>query len=141
MLLVKGIVAAVRSVLAVLCLLFLVIYVFAVIFTELLSDSPVGSGRFDTVPVSLNTLMLQVLCGPDAHFINELLAVDTVYYVLIFFLLVALLTIMNMLIGILCGVVADVTEAEKDAAFLELVEHEIDHLAAVLDLDGNGTIS
>lgn len=141
MLLVKGIVAAVRSVLAVLCLLFLVIYVFAVIFTELLSDSPVGSGRFDTVPVSLNTLMLQVLCGPDAHFINELLAVDAVYYVLIlFFLLVALLTIMNMLIGILCGVVADVTEAEKEEAFMAEVDRQIHRLAESIDEDGTGTI-
>lgn len=137
----KGVVAAVRSVVAVLVLLTLVIYVFAVVFTMLLSETEVGKGVFESVPMALNSLMLQVLCGPDASFINNLLAHGLVYYVLILsFLLVALLTIMNMLIGILCGVVADVTEADKETQFMAEVEHQIHKLADLIDVDGNGTI-
>lgn len=141
MLLGKGIFAAVRSVIAVLTLLSLVIYIFAIIFTQLLSDMAVGKGRFENVPESLNTLMLQVLCGPDSDFINELLAAGTVYYVLILvFLFIALYTIMNMLIGILCGVVADVTESDKETAFLAEVEWQIQTLAQLIDKDGDGVI-
>lgn len=141
LLLAKGILAAVRSVLAVLCLLSLVIYVFAVIFTQLLAGTEVGAGSFDNVPQSFNTLMLQVLCGASTDFINKLLVANWMYYVLmLLFLLVALLTIMNMLIGILCGVVADITESEKEASFIAEVERQIRFIAEDIDVDNNGTI-
>ena len=91
--------------------------------------------------MAFNTLLLQVLCGPDADFINKLLAADWTYYVLnLFFLLIALFTIMNMLIGILCGVVAEVTEAEREETFMGEVDRQIRILAQRIDKDGSGKI-
>merc|ERR1719424_1135108 len=102
-----------RSVFAILCLLTLCIYIFAVVFAQLLGGTAVGSGKFDSVPGAMNTLMVQVLCGFDADFMNEMLSAGIVYYILfVAYCLLGSLTIMNMLIGILCEVVGAVADAE-----------------------------
>lgn len=138
----QGMARALRSVLAVLCLLMLVIYVFAVMFTMTLSGSRVGAGVFDTVPQALNFLLLEVLCGPSADFVLSLLAEGCVYYLMyLAFLLIALLTLMNMLIGILCEVVAHEAQLSKEKAFLMEVEKQVTRLAKDLDDDGSGGIS
>lgn len=138
----QGMIQGVRSVLAVLCLLMLVIYVFAVTFTMTLSGTDGVSGVFDTVPQSMNFLLLQVLCGPDQAFISSLLAVHWAFYLLyLLFLLLAVLTLMNMLIGILCTVVANAAEMSKETTFLKEVETHTSRLAKALDSDGSGTIS
>lgn len=139
LILVKGIGAGTRSVVAVLFLSLLVIYVFAVIFTELLADQV---PEFDTVPQSMNYLLQVVLCGPDAALMKTLLDASWTYYVIfISFILVAVLTVMNMLIGILCDVVATVAETEKEESFQKEVERQIHRLAEELDTDGSGTIT
>jgi len=70
----------------------IVIYVFAVTFTMNLSGADGLSGAFDSVPRSMNTLLLQVLCGADATFIQMLLSIHWVYYLLyLAFMLLALL--------------------------------------------------
>merc|ERR1719440_604856 len=79
LILVTGIGAGMRSVLAVFALSALVIYVFAVIFTQLLSGTAVAAGIFDNVPQSMNFLMLTVLCGPDSDFASTLLAAHWIY--------------------------------------------------------------
>merc|ERR1719247_3753029 len=63
-----GMLAGMRSTVAVMCLLLLFIYVFAVVFTML-----IGSDVFANVPMSMNTLMLQVIVGPDVSVMNSLL--------------------------------------------------------------------
>jgi len=142
MILAKGILIAVRSVLSILFLLTLVIYIFAIVFTQLLSGTPVGAGKFDFVPQSMNFLLLQVLCGFDKEFIQSLLATGAVYYVLfLMFLLLTSLTIMNMLIGILCDVVRCVADVEKDAAFSRQLDDQVTDLAKTLDTTKSGTIT
>jgi hypothetical protein len=141
MILAKGMLIAVRSVLSILFLLTLVIYIFAVTFTQVLAGTPVAAGKFDSVPQSMNFLLLQVLCGFDAAFIDSLLTVGFVYYALfLVFLLLASLTIMNMLIGILCDVVATVADVEKDEAFNRDLDSQVMDLARTLDKSGSGTI-
>lgn len=142
LILAQGVVAGMRSVLAVMSLLMLVIYVFAVVFTMVLAGSAVGSGIFDTVPQSMVTLLLQVLCGADADFMRSLLQAGTVYFVAFFvFLFGSNLTLMNMLIGILCDVVSNVSATGKEEAFVTEVEKQISRLASEIDSDGSGSIS
>merc|ERR1719487_1803307 len=125
-----------RSVLAVLSLLTLVIYVFAVIFTMTLSSSRVGTGKFETVPEAMNTLMLQVLCGADSELMQAMLATHLVYYVLFLaFLFGSNLTLMNMLIGILCDVVSDVSTSAKEESFIKEVDKQVTAMAAKIDCD------
>lgn len=142
MILARGMMVAVRSVVSILLLLLLVIYIFAIIFTQLLSAAEIGAGRFDSVLVSMNFLLLQVLCGFDVDFINAMLAAGFWYYAtFLLFLLIASLTIMNMLIGILCDVVATVANVEKDEAFSRELDSQVTELAEMLDKSGSGTIT
>lgn len=142
LILAKGIFAAIRSVMAVMCLLSLVVYVFAILFTQLLSGTAAGAGIFDNVPQALNSLLLAVLCGPEALMINTLLTEGRIYYVLfIVFVLLALFTIMNMLIGILTGVVCEVSQSDKEEHLEADLEQEITRLTLMIDVDQSGTIS
>lgn len=142
LILAKGIFSAIRSVIAVMCLLLLVVYVFAVMFTQLLSGTAAGAGRFDSVPQAVNSLVLAVICGPEAGMLDALLAEGMTYYLLfVVFVLLALFTIMNMLIGILVGVVGDVREHDKAEQLEEDLEREIARLATMVDTDNSGTIS
>jgi len=142
MTLVWGVAAGLRSVCAVLALLLLFIYVFAVMFTLALSDTHVGAGIFETVPQAMNHLLLQVLCGADEAFMQSLLAFGGLYYfTFLLFLLGSNLTLMNMLIGILCDVVSTTSQAAKDEVFMKEVEKQISRLAREIDIDRNGGIS
>jgi len=144
MILAKGMFIAMRSVVAVLCLLALVIYVFGIIFVELFSGEAGAavSGKFDNVPQSMNFLLLQVITGFDGDFLRALLDEGWLYYVLfLLFYIFASLTIMNMLIGILCDVVATVAESEKEDALVSEMENTITGLAVSLDIRRRHSIS
>jgi len=142
MILAKAMFLAMRSVIAILVMLTLVIYVFAILFTQLLAADPMAKSNFQTVPHSMNFLLLQLLCGFENHFMRELLAIGWVYYVMfLLYLFIANMTIMNMLIGILCDVVAGVSEAEKEVSFVKEIEGNLEALAAKIDPDGDGRVS
>lgn len=144
MFLAKGLAAAIRSVLAVLGLLFVVIYVFAILFVQMLGP-PAGEKDFmDTFPNvlhSMNFLFTQVLCGFDADFHVRVLAKGLIFYLFfVIFQMLASLTIMNMLIGVLCDVVSTVAETEKEQSFIQDVEQHLQLIQTRLDSDGNGFI-
>lgn len=144
--LVKGIVCAMRSVAAILTLECLVIYVFAIIFTVLLSNQEatalVGEGKFQGVLQSCNFLLLQVLCGIDADFLTTVLEYSVGCYMLfLFFVLVAQVGLLNMLTGVICDVIGSVAEEDKEEAHLKDVEHHIGSIARSLDSQGSGEIS
>jgi len=142
MILAKGMIIAMRSVAAVLALLGIIIYIFSIVFTELLADSPSGTGIFENVPQSMNTLLLQVLSGFDEDMMKNLMNTDPAcYLIFLVYVLIASLTIMNMLIGILCDVVSNVASEEAEDAFVHEVENLVTKLMAELDEDGSGTLS
>jgi len=141
MILIKGITMATRSVVVVLSLLVLVIYIFAIIFTQLLSGTETAAGKFDDVPQAMNFLLMQVVCGFDEDAIMLMLAAGWIYYTLFLaFLLFGSLTLMNMLIGILCEVVSQVALVENEEMFLKEVEFQVGSVTATLDSDGSNTI-
>mmetsp|Transcript_44593 Transcript_44593/g.105730 ORF Transcript_44593/g.105730 Transcript_44593/m.105730 type:complete len:628 (-) Transcript_44593:92-1975(-) len=136
--LVKGMGVAMRSMLVTLSILILVIYIFAIMFTQLMSDSEPLGGPFSTVPNAMNFMLSQVLCGFDAEVLTRILKVGWPYYVLwLLFVLLASLTIMNMLIGILCDVVTATAESEKNIAVLRDIEQEV----RKFDVNGSGCVS
>jgi hypothetical protein len=142
MILAKGMMVAVRSVAAVLCLLGLVIYVFSIILTVLLANTDAAPQRFESVPMSANTLLLQVVCGFDLELVGCLLKTSIVcYFVFLVYFLIASLTLMNMLVGILCDVVANVASDEKEESFVQRVETLVSQLMQDLDTDGSHTLS
>merc|ERR1719242_1312660 len=58
MILIKGMVAAMRSVVMVMALLIILMYIFAIAFTQLLGEDPIGSLYFGTIPDSMYTLLV-----------------------------------------------------------------------------------
>lgn len=143
LILAQGMFSAMRSVLAVVCMLMLIIYVFAIVFTMSLEGTGVADGVFETVPKSINYLLIQVLCGPDSATIMSMLELPwgVVYYLMyLSFLVIALLTLMNMLIGIMCDVVADAAGDAKESTFKKEVESQLSRMSAQIDADGSGSI-
>ncbi|CAK9074142.1 unnamed protein product, partial [Durusdinium trenchii] len=140
--LVKGMAIAMRSTITILALLLIVVYIFAVVFTQLLSGSHVAPGWFDSVPQSMNFLLLQTLAGADVNVINKLLAAGWSYYCLyLCFVFMASLTLMNMLIGVLCEVVNVVAQVEEERAFHDQAHQFIETFVRTLDMDGDWMLS
>jgi hypothetical protein len=140
-----SVIAGARSVVVVLAMVWLLIYVFAIIFTMGLSGVLTNyrfDSVFDTVPQSMNSLLLQVLCGPDVELMKSLYEYSVVFYIVfLIFILCSNLTLMNMLIGILCDIVSGVARDTKEELFIKEVESHIARLAHELDIDQNGKIS
>uniref|UniRef100_A0A7S1L2C6 Ion transport domain-containing protein n=1 Tax=Alexandrium catenella TaxID=2925 RepID=A0A7S1L2C6_ALECA len=133
MILVKGMFEGIRSVSATLVLLVFIIYVFAVMFVQLLSGTEVAEGCFNTVPEAMNCLLLEGVFTEQAEFIRKLLAADWKYYVfMLVYLLFASLTVMNMLIAVLCEVVSVVAQVDKEENQLQELKSKIADLVSSL---------
>jgi len=138
--LVKGMAQAMRSMFVTLTILALVIYLFAVLMTQLLVGTPLSEpgSPFARVLTAMNYMLTEVLCGFDIDIFQTLLQEGVAYYFIwLCFVVLAQLTIMNMLIGILCDVVNGAAEAQKESAVMEDMEHQI----LQLDLDATGEIT
>ncbi|CAJ1360503.1 unnamed protein product [Effrenium voratum] len=91
--LVKGIGMGLRSVLSTLFLMMVVIYVFAIIFTQLFRDTEEAEGCYENVLQSMNCLMLNVVFPEQQELMQRMLQVGPTTYLLgIFYLLVTGLT-------------------------------------------------
>lgn len=144
--LVKGMVMAMRSVVAILALEFLVIYIFAIMLTALLSNQEatalVGEGKFQGVLQASNFLLIQVLCGIDAGLLNDVLQYNIGCYVmLLLFVFFAQMGLLNMLTGVVCDVIGAVSSEYKDDSHAKDVDQQIGSIARTLDEDGSGNIS
>mmetsp|Transcript_38371 Transcript_38371/g.90201 ORF Transcript_38371/g.90201 Transcript_38371/m.90201 type:complete len:594 (+) Transcript_38371:111-1892(+) len=134
--LVKSIGAAVRCMFVTLCMLVIIVYIYSIMFTQLLSGAEVAEGHFDTVPEAMNFMLLQVLCGFDTEFVSRLLHEGgLVYYALwLTYVLIGSLSIMNVLIGILCEVVSGTAGSEKEAAVRKELELAINSASQISQL-------
>merc|ERR1712157_384137 len=63
------------------------------------------------------------------------------YFVMLFYLLFASLTVMNMLVGILCEVIAVVAAAEKEESKVKEVKFKLRDLIKKLDVDRKDVVS
>mmetsp|Transcript_35355 Transcript_35355/g.77097 ORF Transcript_35355/g.77097 Transcript_35355/m.77097 type:complete len:726 (-) Transcript_35355:80-2257(-) len=143
MILIKGMVAAMRSVFFVMVLLAILMYVFAIAFTQMMADTVAGKKYFDGILPSMATL----LC--TGTFLDNLTVVvydigrDGILFACIFFVFVLLsaLTVMNMLIGVLCEVVSAVAATEKEEMLLSFVKGKMQDVVKRIDQDGDMQIS
>lgn len=143
MILIKGMVAACRSVFFTLFLLMIIMYVFAIGFTQLTTDLPIGETHFKSVPESMYTLLLYGTLLDDVGMLSRKMGHDGLYLNVIFFLyvLLAALTVMNMLIGVLCEVVSAVAATEREEMLVGYVHRKVHKIVEELDKDGGGSIS
>lgn len=127
--LVKGISMGLRSVLSTLFLMMVIIYVFAIIFTQLFRGSEEAHGCYDGVLESMNCLMLNVVFPEQQELMARMLELGPMTYLLgIFYLLITGLTVMNMLIGVLVEVVSVTAQVDKEETAMKAVKEKIEEL-------------
>mmetsp|Transcript_116198 Transcript_116198/g.259745 ORF Transcript_116198/g.259745 Transcript_116198/m.259745 type:complete len:555 (+) Transcript_116198:91-1755(+) len=138
LILIKGMVAGIRSVSLTLVLLTIIIYIFAIIFRQIATGSVVGDEKFPTVLVAMHTLLLDGVLMDDTGGLVRLLEDAggesillklTLLPILYGFILLASLTVMNMLIGVLVEVVSAVASTEQEGI---AISHMGDKLSALL---------
>jgi len=139
---IKGMATAMRSVMVILVFLLVTIFIFGIVFTELLKETDGFKDSFGSVHGSMYTLLSQVLCGVDSDFLDSLLDASVLSYLIyLAFLFMATFTLMNMLIGVLCDVVSNVREAELDNIHVQHLDHEITKIVEYIDSDHNGFVT
>jgi len=124
--LIKGMFVAARAVSCTVTLMLIIIYIFAVTFRQLTSDSEFGRRRFPSVPVTMRYLLLQS-CVPDMYDASEEIWEEGWFYALLFlfFLLIVTITVMNMLVGVLVSVVNTVASVEKEQLMVNFVKTNV----------------
>mmetsp|Transcript_8614 Transcript_8614/g.24752 ORF Transcript_8614/g.24752 Transcript_8614/m.24752 type:complete len:708 (+) Transcript_8614:78-2201(+) len=143
LILIKGIAAAARSVFFTLVLLCVLLYIFAIAFTQLTVGTSVGKEHFSQVGGSMYTLLVY---GTLMDNIGACLTkLGKEHFVLgalfVVFVLLAALTLMNMLIGVLTDVVSAVAATEKESATIQFVANKMRKVVARIDKDSDGKIS
>jgi voltage-gated sodium channel len=142
---VKGMYSAFRAVGSSLLMICMLIYLFAIIMHMLLAEDEATASHFETLPRCMWTLLM------DGTFLNDVGGVmgklihrgepNCVIASILFmiFVLLAALTVMNMLIGILCEVVSGVAASEKEEAAGRVMRETILMELKKFD-DGDGLI-
>eukprot|EP00441_Pelagodinium_beii_P037750 CAMPEP_0197633126 /NCGR_PEP_ID=MMETSP1338-20131121/9551_1 /TAXON_ID=43686 ORGANISM="Pelagodinium beii, Strain RCC1491" /NCGR_SAMPLE_ID=MMETSP1338 /ASSEMBLY_ACC=CAM_ASM_000754 /LENGTH=627 /DNA_ID=CAMNT_0043204719 /DNA_START=83 /DNA_END=1963 /DNA_ORIENTATION=- len=147
LIMIKGMAAAMRSVMFTLILLFVFIYVFGIGFRQLTADTAVGAMYFNGVFRSMHTLLLDGTLMDNLGGVVEMLGKegDGIVFVFIWYLFVLMsaLTVMNMLIGVLCEIVSAVSASERETIAVAAVRDRLMHIMndCGIDQDGDGTIS
>merc|ERR1712232_595482 len=124
----------------------LLLWVFGIMLTLFLKDDDAFATDFGTLYLCVYTLLIRgVFLDNMSVVFDELLTGNTpgsIVSIIIFlvFILLATITIMNMLIGVLCEVVTGVAAAEKEDAAVRLMKHTIFLELKKFD-DGDGDIS
>lgn len=139
----KGIVAATRSVGTTLSLLIMFTYVFAIVFAQQLKGTDLHQ-HFGTIPKAIWTLLLA------GTFMDNLTNICTYLYdksplflfpLFLMYVLISAMTFLNMLIGVLCEVVSSVAESEKEKATITFVKENLVTVLNKIDEDNSGQIS
>jgi len=141
LILIKGIGVASRSVFYTLCLLAVVIYVFAVAFRQLTDNMEIGGKYFSSVPASMASLLLYGALPDMAVLIEDIAAEHIVLGILIvIFILLASLTVLNMLVGVLVEVVGVVSLVEKEQMTVDFVKSRLVSMLESTGLDSDADL-
>lgn len=143
MVLVKGMVTAMKSVIYVMCLLIICLYVFAIAITQLAQGTPMADLYFSTVQESMFSLLIYgTFLDNLSQFCDDIRADSYVVLVLVgIFIGVACMCILNMLIGVLCEVISKVASEEKEENLTITVSEKMGEVVRGLDKDIDGNIS
>jgi len=144
MIMIKGMVTAATTVSYTLGLLVLITYVFAIACTQLAAEKEeMKESFFKTVPLAMYSLFVYgTFLDNLADFCNAIKAESTPCLILVtLFIVLASMTVMNMLIGVLCEVISAVAVVEKEQMAQEKVHVTFAEIVKRLDKDDNGMLS
>lgn len=117
LILIKGMVAATRSVCVTLFLLMMIVYIFGILFRLLSEGTETGKIFFPGILSSMHSLVVFGLLHSDIADLMDQIEEDGAYILIVsyyVFVLFASLTVMNMLIGVLCEVITAVAQCEHE---------------------------
>merc|ERR1719310_1466953 len=87
----------------------------------------------------MNSLLLDGTLPDQAQIINDVGEEGWVYrFLVLFYILLASLTVMNMLVGVLCEVVSVVSSVEKESLLVNYVKGTLLHMLQTSGLDADG---
>ncbi|CAE8648001.1 unnamed protein product [Polarella glacialis] len=143
MILIKGMVAATRSVLLTLALLVMVMYVFAIVFRMITDGTEAGDTYFKSVPDAMYTLLVHAAFLDDLSSVATEVGADHWVFGMLFFafIVAGALSVMNMLIGVLCEVVSAVAAVEKEQMIVTFVKSKVKLIMHEIDANNDGLIS
>jgi len=125
------------------------VYIFAIVMLSALEDykDELLQERFENLPTSMWTLFVDctLLDGIDGiGGITKSLLTNKAYFafgVMCLFMLMSAMIVMNICIGVCCGVVSTVAVYEKEDSAVRLVKENILVVLTNLDEDGSGDIT
>lgn len=144
--LVKGLMAAIRAVFLTIVLMGAIVFLYAIIFkTESLEDVELHDEYFSSISHAAGTLMVHGILLDDIASVFVLLfsSARPRLKVMLFlsFVFVTTFTVLNMLIGILCEVVAEVDRREQDRAQIAYLRHNLLEFLELYDADKDKSIT
>lgn len=136
LILMKGMIAAMRSVVFTMSLLFVMLYVFGIAFVQLCDGSECQE-LFPNVPEAMHELLLNAaLMDGMGNLVMPLKEQNLLMMLGLYaFIFLSALTIMNMLIGVICEVVSAVAATERESLSLGFVRDRIHQLICETDAD------
>jgi len=133
LILIKGIKAASRSVGVFFSMWFLVIYVFALVFVQIAERE---GDYFNSVPQAMNSLLLDGILPDHARFMKDVSSENWIFWPLtLAFVCLAVLTLMNMLVGVLVEVIGAIAITERESVVVIGLATELREVWETFDLD------
>lgn len=143
MIFIKGMITAAATVSYTLGLLLVITYVFAIALTQLSRGMEFREQFFNGVPLSMYSLIIHATFLDDlADFADSIRAESSICLIIsVIFIILASMTVMNMLIGVLCEVISAVAEEEREAMITDKVYEKFSKICERLDSNLNGRLS
>lgn len=138
----KGLAQATRTVSCTMVLLLSVVYSFGIVLKQLSLGTLMGEEYFATVPRAMYTCLMAGTLLDDVREVMDAVKAESVLCAMAFALVIifSALTMMNMLVGVMCDVIGNVTSKEKEEMQVASVKRELHELLEGMNRD-DGYIS
>jgi len=139
----KGMLAATRGVFSLLLMLLTTIYCFAIVLRQLSAGTQMGARHFSSTPEAMYTLMLRgALLDNVSILMSDVIKEDLICACVVgLVILLAAITMMNMLIGILCEVMSTIAAVEKETLSVEYLKVALSKRFTEYGEEGDDSIS
>eukprot|EP00930_Biecheleria_cincta_P055175 TRINITY_DN41526_c0_g1_i1.p1 TRINITY_DN41526_c0_g1~~TRINITY_DN41526_c0_g1_i1.p1 ORF type:complete len:567 (+),score=108.29 TRINITY_DN41526_c0_g1_i1:117-1817(+) len=142
LILLKGVAVASRAVFFSQFLVVVIIYIFAIAYLRLLEGTDIGRQYFPDLGKSMLTLMFRVCFFEGLPDLTEAMFKENPFLgiLLMIFVVIAPLTALNLLVGILVQVVQTLEASEKEEGAQIYLEDAIMRVFSALDQNGDGML-
>lgn len=139
MILVRAIGAALRSVILTVILGLMIVYIFAIALSQIAVGTDAGTSYYSTLPAAMFSLIFHGCFNNDLASMARLSFQDDIIVGSLFavFILIAPLTIMNLLLGVLVEVVRVVATAEQEGRVVRNLKEELHWAKQSLGTEGD----